>query len=94
MHPNDIFHRSSSLDSLAKMCIRDRPGSQCDNQDADYADNGVPQINSIKMTERHHPFTYEVSRYFFSSEVQSEDIGNLCRKMVTAIPLVNPTIMG
>ena len=32
------------------------------------------------MTEIHHPFTYEVSRYFFSFEVQSEDIGNLCRK--------------
>eukprot|EP00975_Prorocentrum_lima_P030751 6451632-Prorocentrum_lima.AAC.1 len=32
------------------------------------------------MTEINHPFAYKVSRYFFSSEVQSEDIGNLCRK--------------
>ena len=32
------------------------------------------------MTEINQPFSYKVSRYFLISEVQSENIGDLCGK--------------
>ena len=79
------FHQVHGLMVTTMMAISEpgiffeNRGGQCDNQDADCNDNGVPPINGIKMTEAiiHLPMKSPV---FFLLQFKSEDIGNLCRK--------------
>lgn len=51
--------------------------SDGNDNDAGDADNRIPPVDGIEMTEINQPFPDEVSRNFLSAEIQSEYIRNL-----------------
>lgn len=54
----------------------------------------VPPVDSVEVAEIDNPFSHEISRNLIFSEGQSETSAICVVKMVTAIPLVNPMMIG